>query len=344
MSNPAVQTAGISAPTSVFQWPDGFDRVPSESWAHSPVDASAINYDKAGGHSWYKNLEPLTAQVLATLDDGLLIEYSCGTGILADRLQPKLSDLAGVLNVDASAKFLRLAVEKFGNDRRFAFRLLNWLGEESRLQLLDEVTEPGVLDRGADILTSANAIHLYTDLKETILSWHRCMKSGAKVFVGSANIYNPSARPGDLILDETVARINELAAEVVYEDPLFEEHRDALSDSGKMASHEAQRDQVFVPVRRLDTYLDVFSAAGFDVLQVFDQTIFVPASEFCQALSTYHDAVLGWVGGTVKVEGQNATRTALRDRLFLIKYCLEKLSNDNGTFPCSWTYITCRRR
>jgi len=34
---------------------------------------------------------------------------------------------------------------------------------------------------------------------------------------------------------------------------------------------------------------------------------------------------------------------AVRQRLFLIKYSLEKLFPGQDSFPCTWTYLTCRR-
>jgi hypothetical protein len=44
------------------------------------------DYDSVGSHSWYKNLEPTVAQVLAALGEHkLLIDYSNSTGILAKR-------------------------------------------------------------------------------------------------------------------------------------------------------------------------------------------------------------------------------------------------------------------
>jgi hypothetical protein len=35
------------------------------------------------------------------------------------------------------------------------------------------VVGPGLLDRGADAITSTSAIHLYYDLDETLASWAR---------------------------------------------------------------------------------------------------------------------------------------------------------------------------
>ena len=92
-----------------------------------------------------------------------------------------------------------------------------------------------------------------------------------------------------------------------------------------MARHEQLREKVFVPVRPLEEYVEAFRAAGFTVLHVFEETIFARIDEWYRLLSTYHDGVLSWIGGSEKVEGMPPTEEAIRQRLFLIRYSLEKL-------------------
>jgi SAM-dependent methyltransferase len=326
-------------------WPQGFDRVPDEDWARQPVEESGVNYDRAGSHGWYSNLEPTVAQALSVLDEHKrMVDYSCGTGILADRILAETSDRVGILNVDASAKFLRVAVDKFADDERVAFRLLDWLPEQKRLQLLDEVTGDALTDPGLDLLTSTNAIHLYGNLAETLASWHRTLRTRGLALISSGNIDNPNSRPGDVIIDQTVSRVNEIAAEIVRTEPAFERYRAVLDDEVRMAAHKRFREKVFVPVRPLDTYLDALSDTGFQVLSSYTQTVFVSVREFFEALGSYHDGVLGWVGGTRRVEGEEPTDDAVRDRLFLIRYSMERLYGMQDTFPSTWTYLTCRAR
>lgn len=85
--------------------------------------------------SGYKNLEPTISQVLAALSENrVLVDFSAGTGILARRLLAAIKHPVGILNVDASAKFLRVAIENLGADERAAFRLLGYLKPEKRLE------------------------------------------------------------------------------------------------------------------------------------------------------------------------------------------------------------------
>lgn len=332
-------------PTSKdFVWPPGFARIPDQDWVRNDVDEFGLNYDSVGDHGWYKNLEPTVAQLMAALDENkLLIDYSCGTGILTSRLLAKIRYPVGILNVDASQKFLRVAVENFAHDERVAFRLLKWLKEEKRLQRLDEVVDPSLIEPGADVLTSTNAIHLYYDLADTLSSWGRVLRPGGLFFVGSANMRNPNRRRGDWIIDETVAKVNEIAYEVVQQEPIFEQYRETLNDPAAMTGHLGLREKVFVPVRPLELYLDAFDSAGFNVLHVSDATIFATVDEWCKLLSTYHDGVLSWVGGSRKVEGKAPSDEAVTHRHFLIRYCMERLFPGQDSFPCTWTYITGRR-
>jgi SAM-dependent methyltransferase len=327
-----------------FPWPDGFARIPDQEWTRQPVDQLGLNYDSVGGHGWYKNLEPTVAQALAALDPGrLLIDYSSGTGILTRRLLEKIRYPAGVLNVDASAKFLRVSLENFRDDERVAFRLLRWLKDEKRLERLDEVMDPALFGPGADVITSTNAIHLYHDLDDTLGSWAHVVKPGGLAFVCSGNMHNPDAPAGNWIIDDTVAKVNEIAADIVASHAAFEEYRVTLRDSALMARHAALRDKVFVPVRPLGEYVDAFERTGFTVLHVFDETITAGVDDWYQFLATYHDGVLSWVGGSPKVEGSPPSQAAVQDRLFLIRYSLERLFPGQDAFPCSWSYLTCRR-
>ncbi len=344
MSITSVRSRPVLTSLDEFSWPGAFARIPDEEWTGQPVDDFGRNYDDVGSHGWYKNLEPTVAQLLATLKPGdLLVDYSSGTGILTRRLLERISYPVGILNVDASPKFLRVALETFRDDERVAFRLLRWLREQKRLQSLDEVAGPDLLDRGADAITSTNAIHLYHDLDETLAAWARLLRPGGLAFVCSGNMRNPNARPGEWIIDETVASVNEIAADIVRTEPAFAGYRQTLDDTALLSRHASLREKVFVPVRPLDLYLQAFRDAGFTVLHVFEETVFARVDEWYRLLSTYHDGVLSWVGGSQKVEGAAPSAEAIRHRLFLIRYSLEKLFPGQDSFPCTWTYITCRR-
>jgi SAM-dependent methyltransferase len=335
-----VQAAGGAR--RAFAWPSGFARVPDEDWTRQPVDTFGLRYDTVENHGWYRNLDPTVEDLARHLEDGhLLIDYSGGTGILLDRLNLRIFDRqVGTLIVDSSPKFLRVALDKFGEEERVAFRLLRWLKEERRLELLDEVVGPAVR---ADAITSTNAIHLYRDLPETCASWARVLRPGGRVFIQSGNIRNPAAGPSEWILDETVYAIHEVATGLVRNDPRYAAYRPALDDEPRMAAHVAYRDQVFLPVRPLEHYVRCLEGAGLTVDQVFTRTIEARVSDWFEFLTAYHEAVLGWVGTSAKVDGKAASPEQVTDRLALIRHAMDTLFGGRAAFQCCWTYVNAVR-
>ena len=110
-----------------------------------------------------------------------------------------------------------------------------------------------------------------------------------------------------------------------------------------MASHLAFRDRVFLAPRPLSYYLDTLSASGFEVEEVEERTIEADVEEWYEFLAAYADAVLGWVGGSAKVDGAPASESAAADRLRLLHESLSTIFGGHPTFRCCWTYITARR-
>ena len=325
-------------------WPTGFARIPDAAWTRAPIGELARKYDSVEHHGWYRNLEPTVEELTTTIGDGQLVcDYSGGTGILADwlfRASPALR--AGVVIVDSSPKFLRLALEKLRGDERIAFRQIEYLKEARRLQTLDEVLDPVLVARRLDALVSTNAIHLYYDLPDTVASWVRVLRPGAAVLVQSGNIRNPDAPAGTWIIDETVEAIHDLAVELVRSDPTWTAYRAGLDDAARMARHAELRRKYFLPVRPLAHYLDVFRGAGLTVERVTCRAIDARIVEWYEFLAAYHDGVLGWVGGIEKIDGAPPTTEAVRDRLALMRQALDRLFERRDAFRASWTYITCR--
>jgi hypothetical protein len=53
--------------------------------------------------------------------------------------------------------------------------------------------------------------------------------------------------------------------------------------------------------------------------------------------------VLGWLGGSIKVDGIAPGQEALRDRLALIRHAMDTLFGGRQAFQCCWTYVNCVR-
>src|SRR6187399_2734141 len=123
-----------------FDW-GTFERIPDEDWVSQPVDALGLHYDTVENHGWYKNLDLTVEQLADDLREGqVLLDYSGGTGILLDRLRLQILDRpVGMVIVDSSPKFLRIALDRFRSDERVAFRRLRYVKELSRLEYVNEV-------------------------------------------------------------------------------------------------------------------------------------------------------------------------------------------------------------
>jgi ubiquinone/menaquinone biosynthesis C-methylase UbiE len=326
-----------------FAWPEGFARIPAEEWVDQPVDAFGLHYDTVENHGWYDNLDLTVEQLAGDLEEGdVLIDYSGGTGILLDRLRLRIFDRQiGMLVVDSSPKFLRVALDRFRDDERFAFRRLRFLKEEKRLQYVDEVL--GEAFPGASALVSTNAIHLYDDLENTLLAWARVLEPGGRVRINSGNLRNPQAAENEWIIDETVYVVHEVAAGLVRTDPRWAAYREVLEDQDRLQQYLDWRDRVFLAPRPLDYYLDALRGAGFEIAEVAKRTIEAKVDEWYEFLAAYADAVLGWVGGSVKVDGEPATPEAAEARLELLRESLTTIFGGRPTFLCCWTYVTATR-
>lgn len=321
-------------------WPAGFRRLPADDWVDRPPETLALKYDTVQDHGWYRNLDRTVRDLAGTLrPDDVLLDYSGGTGILAERLLAALPELRfGILIVDASPKFLRVALDKLGHDERVAFRLIRYLKEERRLETVQEVVGEELLERGVDAVASTNAIHLYYDLDETLRSWRSILTRGGRVHVQSGNIGVAELAEGAWIIDETVEAISAAAERIVRADERWAAHRVGLDDSERRNRYAALRRKFFLPVRPLGHYLEALERAGFTIESVRHRRIEASTADWTAFLATYHEGVLGWVGGSERVEGEPPSDEAVRDRLELLGLAVEDVFRARS-FDAVWTYV-----
>jgi ubiquinone/menaquinone biosynthesis C-methylase UbiE len=325
----------------VFEWRP-FERIPDEDWVDRPVDAFGLHYDTVENHGWYRNLDLTVEQLAGDLREGqVLIDYSGGTGILLDRLLLRIFDRqVGMVIVDSSPKFLRVALDRFSSDRRIAFRRLRYLKDQKRLQYVDEVLHDGFV---ADVLVSTNAIHLYDDLENTLRAWARVLRPAGRVRINSGNLRNPRAGQNEWIIDETVYVVHEVATGIVRTDDQYEAYRPVLDDEERMRAYLDYRNRVFLAPRPLENYVGALEAAGFIVDEVTERTIEAKVEEWYRFLAAYADAVIGWVGGSAKVDGVPSSDEAAEDRLRLLRESLAVIFGGRETFLCCWTYMSATR-
>ena len=321
-------------------WPAGFPRVPDDDWVGRDPEELARTYDTVREHGWYRNLDLTVETLRDRLGDGdVLLDYSGGTGILAERLLARLPQAEfAILIVDASPKFLRVALEKLGGDERVAFRLIRYLKDERRLETVQEAVDAPLLERGVDAVSSTNAIHLYYDLEDTLRSWRQALRPAGRVFVQSGNIGVPELPAGAWIIDETVEAIAAAAAEIVRTEDRYALYRDGLDDADRHRRYVELRQKFFLPVRPLSHYLSAFERAGFQVRSVEHRVVEAGRDDWRDFLGAYHEGVLGWVGGSERLEGAPPTEAAVADRLRLLAESVDRVFAE-PSFPAVWTYI-----
>jgi hypothetical protein len=148
----------------------------------------------------------------------------------------------------------------------------------------------------------------------------------------------PDLPSGTWIIDETVAAINGAAEELVRAEGRWAAYRAGLDDPERRARYAALRERFFLPVRPLRHYLDALEGAGFRILEVEHRPIEASAADWTAFLATYHEGVLGWVGGSERIEGEPPTAAALSDRLELLAASVERVFA-GPTFEAVWTYV-----
>jgi ubiquinone/menaquinone biosynthesis C-methylase UbiE len=326
-----------------FQWPAGFERIPNEEWTTAPLDPLGQRYASMATHRWYSNLDLTREQLKQAMKPGqILVDYSGGTGILTSKLVNDLPGV-GIVIVDASPRFLRVALEQFRDDPRVAFRLLHPVdGDKRRLQGLDEAIGPVLRERGVDGLVSTNAVHLYSDLTETFRAWWRVLRPDAQVFVQSGDIRNPEGRPGEWLISEVVERVREVAKDIALEDDSYTQYRAVLRDTARMEQYETLWRKVFLPLRPVAAYRSALAQAGFRVGDTITRSVDVGVLEWFEATSVYPD-LLAWVGGSPRVDGRKPTPAEVQDQLRLLKQSFVETFPNRDVYQSTWTYLSAAR-
>jgi hypothetical protein len=108
----------------------------------------------------------------------------------------------------------------------------------------------------------------------------------------------------------------------------------------RLKAHHAHRDRVFMHPRPLEHYTAALERNGLTVTDVSQTTIVANVTEWFELMTAYHEAVLGWVGGTKRVEGAEPSEEAVRDRMRIMRHAIDTIFGRRESFNACWTYIT----
>ncbi len=301
------------------------------------VTEFALSYDSVKYHTWYDNLNYLINVSTETFnDDSLVMDYSCGTGIFSEKLN-LYNCTPHIVMMDASLKYLRLAYEKFKDNPKYSFRLLD-LKKGIEESLVDN------LEGKLDGIVSTNAIHLYPTIDETIKSWNGLLKKGGKLLINSGNINNPKMKtPSSFLIDQTVNQIFNLSIEIVKNNNVYAQYRDKLYDVDYFEKYVELKDRYFLPIRNIEYYTDSLHKNGFVVKEIKTIDIKANVKEWFDFLNVYDEGILGWIGGVKKVTGEIATLTDIQNRLDIMEEALNIIFDNKNHFNASWNYIICEK-
>jgi len=296
----------------------------------------ALEYDAVKYHTWYDNLDYVVDVILNEFNDtNFILDYSCGTGILDERLKFKGLN-AKMMLVDASLKYLRLAYEKFKDDEKYYFRLL-----DLKKQIKDSLIED--FSGKFDGIVCANAVHLYPSIDETFKEWSELIKKGGKLIINSGNILNEKMRtPSSVLIDQTVNDIFNQSFVIVKNNKKYSKYLDKLSDNSYIQKYSELKDKYFLPIRSIDYYTDSLSKNGFVIKEIKTIDIGVNVDEWYDFLKVYDAGILGWIGGVEKITGDIATIQDLQNRLDIMKESLDVIFN-NKNFKANWSYLICEK-
>ncbi len=326
---------------SSSQWPKDFLPIPNDDWTRTQIGELAEKYDTVEEHGWYDNLNPSVDQIAQHHSaEDIILDYSGGTGILTDRVFRALQEKSPhMLIADSSPKFLRLALEKCRNNKKVAFRIIQYLRSERRLQNLKECIDESIWSRGLDGIVSTNAIHLYYGLEQTLRDWHSILKDNGRIYVQSGNIRNPNAPSGSWIIDETVEHIHKAAIKLVRTNETYSQFRDSLADGEYMSAHDKLRHKYFLPVRDLSFYETIFREVGFKMEPTENRLITARVDEWYNFIAVYHEGALGWIGGAQKITGTSATEEIITVRKKIMREAMDVVFKGQEEFFASWTYL-----
>jgi hypothetical protein len=107
---------------------------------------------------------------------------------------------------------------------------------------------------------------LIPDIGTTFKGIGEALKPKGMFTFQSCNIDSNDRNPDVLMIDDTVARVHDLALEIVRKESAFASYRQGLDE--RIAEQEQQRKLVFPQPRQLDFYLQKIKDAGFSLVDV----------------------------------------------------------------------------
>jgi len=252
-------------------------------------------------------------------ENDLVIEFGAGTGVSAYHLLKNIKINFKLWLVDNSAAWLGKAYDLFKDNPNVQCYLLEKIQE--RYAKLSETIGEGIADK----VFSANTVHLIPNIDEVFRGINEAMKPGGIFAFQSGNIDRIDRENGILMVDDTIARVHDIAIDLVKKDDRFASYRNSIEK--RVSEEAAQRKFVFPTPRPVDYYIKRLKESGFNLISTQYKQIKFKYEEWMDFLRVKRLQA----GILPEIGGKDPTPAEEKDRDMLIQLAAKKLFQELAT-------------
>jgi len=312
-----------------------------KSWKpNKPSSLGANMYHEAVVNtSWYNNnLKKLVEIVKIKINkDSIIVDFGAGTGISALFLLQHLKQKFNMFLVDNSPSWLSKAYEILKDRSRLDFFILE-KKDKNYATLADTIGE-----NKADMVISANTIHLIPNLEITFKGIYNALKHKGYFIMQSGNILRKKRDHDTLMIDQTVEEVHELALNIIRKNKDFIKYSNGLEK--RIKEEEKQRKLIFPEPRSVNHYKTTLKQVGFKRIKIETKLIKVKYHDWLNFLTIkrIQAGILPEIGGRTPTIEQEKDRHKLI--ILAIKQLFKNIKKNNhlasnNNFLAEWIYIT----
>src|SRR3989344_1684463 len=308
-------------------------------WASQPVSQGASGYHNVViNASWnMDNLDILISMMEPEIkENDVIVDFGAGTGASAISILQKINKKIHLCLVDNSPAWLAKAHELLRDNHEVAYFVLEKKNDSY------ETLDQAIGKNAADMVISANTLHLIPDIEETFYGISKSLKKRGIFIFQSGNIIR-NGRPKDiLMIEDTIHEVHDHAIEIINSSESFRKYRKDIET--KIESGKPQRNLIFPRPRQLDIYMAALNKAAFIADMPIFRTIKVKYTDWLNFLRVkrLQAGILSEIGGRYPTPEEEKDRDAVivlaANKLF------ERLRRENSladdkTFTVEWIYV-----
>lgn len=306
---------------------------------NKPISQGAKAYHKAVANtSWHKdNIRGLKTILQNKLEkDYTIIDYGAGTGSSAIYISKILKSGNHLILVDNSPSWLGYAYNLLSSNKKMSFNII--VKEKTgKYQALEKV----VGKNNANIVISANTVHLIPELDDTFKGIYKSLKKNGYFIFQSGNIINKNNK-NKLMIEDTVREVHDISINIINNSDHFKAYRKGLDE--RILSESTQRKFVFPDPRPIDLYVKSLKSQGFRSISTSTQDIKIKYKDWLNFLNVrrLQAGILPEIGGRHPSNKEENDRSKIIEIAALELFKKMVKNNQLATkisFTASWTYV-----